>query len=324
MAILSYSQLSTFFQCPRKYWYSYIQRRIPLQLSAPLYRGRLWDAAVGLLWHSGKSAALEWLTLQRTEQNEQLIIKLRCAISSYHIAKFQLIERLAIQAPSISSQQQKATILVVHPYSGEELCQLLTVVDGLMDTSRGTMIFETKLTELDLSDSSGFWVRRSSFDLQTSVYFLAHPTATAVIIDAQRYSKHTTSKKDMDIAIRRNMVRSGHISSQDSKIQGHLESTYKTIGYLYGELLDAFESRMAIQYEDPSYHTMKVYPKTEINWEQAQSNCFAACSLLLQAIEYNLFPQSSNSCAMGQHVCEYHKVCSGREELGDCELYKDK
>jgi hypothetical protein len=308
-----------------KYWYTYYARRVPIKLATPLYRGKLWDNAVGLLWHSGAFVAQEYLEREITEHNEILIIKLIAAISYYNVRRGELSDRLGGRV-TLESQQQRKTINVVNPHDGQKVCELLTVTDTILSTDRGKVILETKLTESDISEGSGFWIRKPNFDLQTSIYFLAHPNIKEVVLDVTKIGKHAPAKEDITNAAKKKMVELGmmldHPSAPVHNVKSELESIKGNI--TERETIEQFEQRMLRHYEGGSQHVMKGYPKIDKHYRQAAENCFAACTLVMLANQYQLFPRNAGSCQLGQYRCAYYPVCNDGESIMNNEIYKDK
>ena len=157
---VSVSRIGVYQQCPRRFRYEYIDKRIPIRDTRPLVVGSAWHAALERYLEGGMPGAVEYLTSTAAELTEEETCKLCALLSRYRFDH----ERYAVVEPEHHFVTETGV-------PGFELQGYIDAV--LKDKITGhRVVMEHKTTGEAIHGYSPYR-KRLQVDLQVSAYMLA-------------------------------------------------------------------------------------------------------------------------------------------------------
>lgn len=285
MTVITYSALSTFQACPRRYHYQYKLGRVKLQDEIALQVGTAWHRAMEAYWAPGETdrtpAAIEMLRQCADYLDEAEVAKLLAMVETYHppVDDFEVVR---IEAPFEER--------IVNPETGRPMVG--TTVAGKIDClirrlRDGTMwVLEHKTTASEILGYGDYW-EALQIDAQIAIYVVA-TGASGAYYDVVRKPTIKLCGKDTDAeAFRRRCV--------------------------------------AQRAEEPaSWHQWREVVKSADDVAEAQLDLWQSAHTLSDCERMGRYPRQSRSCRGLFGRCPYIGVCVGTALIDDDTIFRTK
>jgi len=289
---LTSSSLSTFRDCPRRYYYAFELQRAPVSVSDAISFGSLFHKAMEAWWQNGMEASVELLKKMATENEIKpedaakisAILKFYDAPKDkYNILGIETTFETKIRNPKGGQSfygyrlQGKADVLLQHKDTGE------------------IWICDHKTTTKEIFGFGTYW-QILQIDGQMNNYCLSYG-ARGFIYDVVRRPTIKMCGKDEKEAKERG------ITTEDA-YQNRIES----------DIL-----------EEPSkYYQWREYTKTDDDMNEARLDLWQQVEMFHSCNKDGRFPRNCNSCVSFYGNCPYIPVCIGQASIDDDALYRTK
>lgn len=312
--IYSVSQVNLYKQCPKKYYYNYILKRIPVEKADSLQFGTAWDDISALAWpiniesligQETNKVASDYLKRNMDKLSQVDIIVLLTLFKHY---------KPEINYSSLYHQASKIVYINNRKF--------IVKCDTLIRLKNGeTVIREAKHTKLDIQGGSLYW-RNLELDAQIGIYCYGFEVNT-VLYDVVKRPTIRPSSVDTRAAFVRfhadNEFHSLTKKKQSEVIKDGLHLVTPE------QQRDCYQTRLEadiLENRDKYYQMRNVY-KTEKKTTVDLENISHWLYLMMLSIQENMWPMNEKSCA-NFSGCEYFDVCLGNKDIRDECLFVDK
>jgi len=314
MRRLSYSGISTFQRCPKRYAYRYIDRRVPIQTSDALTIGLFVHDALEAGWQyfaAGHRAIGDlrgrmeaWCFENASRLDSVDAYRVAAMLSNYDPPDLDRWEVLGTEVPFEIKVRNPATGWPMHSH------RLVGFVDCLLlDRETGERVVrEIKTTSDDLLGFGPYW-SRLAIDSQIGIYAQAF-RASRVIYDVLKKPRHRPSQADTKAA--RERIRAARMNDE-------LEPTEQDVLEQFG-----FRLRNMMAENPREWHSWREIVFDDQLKQQAQRDVYGSVQAIASAHRGNAFPRYSTACRGVYGVCKYLDVCTGRATLDDDSLFEEK
>jgi len=166
MLIVTHSSISSFRTCPRKYFFAYVLKYVPVIEALALSLGRALHLALEKWWLESKEAALAVLKKNAGSISETDTAKL-CAMLKHYAPPREHLHVVAVeQEYSTLVRAGKKTL------RGVRYC---CKIDGLLEDDNGPALLEHKSTSKSIIGFDRYW-QKLTVDSQMLWYMLASDT----------------------------------------------------------------------------------------------------------------------------------------------------
>lgn len=289
MRHVSYSELSTFQQCPRRHRYVYRDGRVPATTDEKLRFGDLMHQATAAWWTGGPEGATGKLLPLSGELGLVEAARAAAMLRAYRPPADQF-EVVGVEVPFEVPLRAAGRALY-----GIRLHGFADMV--LRERSTGRVIVrEYKTTTSTILGYGPYWARLA-IDAQVAIYHLAFQ-AYAVVYDVSRKPELRPSKDDRKAA------------GSDDELA----------------VIEAYRDRLfdLVDHEPEEWHQWRVQWKSEQDLGEAAADLEARLRMLRHAELRGLWPMSPGSCRGIYGVCPYLDVCAVRADLADDSRFADK
>lgn len=325
---LSYSSISTYQLCPRKYAYSYVERREGIGgRSRPLGFGSAFHAAQEALWGwSGEStdpgrlqgarkawadaAATEQLSFEDTLLGEVLLIG--------YAARWDDL-RLSFHGTPLVECKVELPVLRPDGTPDPELV-LVCVFDVVTyDADGSSVVVEHKTTKSDVSPGSAYWGRLDG-NLQASIYWLAAADhgrdVQCVLWDVIRAPLF--KRADATPLADREYYKRPPAGS------GFKPGDLKPGQRIADETADEFAERVMskVLAEPNAYFGRQELARSDDELDRVRMDLWAVGRQMVHAVRTGAFPRNLQSCNAFNTPCDYLPVCKGEASIDDPQLYR--
>lgn len=287
---LSPSQISVYRDCPRKYAHRYITGREPVREDHKLAFGRAWDTASGIWWEHGISEAVAWLVEQAGKIDPVDAAKIAALLKFYAPPRDQF---------EFVGNQVEATF---RP-SGVHDVQVLCISDSILrdKRSREIVVREAKTTSREIEGFGPYW-QRLQVDIQLGTYWHAFD-AGVIYYDVVRVPQIRCCGKDEAAA---------------KKEHGENPSE--------SQIIDAYQVRLEadIQENLDKYYQFRPIWKTDDDARASMEDTADEARRIKHSMRLQQWPRNSGSCITMYGTCPYLDVCSGRADINDPSLFRER
>ena len=322
---LSYSSISEFQLCPRKWYFNRIERRSRRGGNdRSLGFGTAFHAAQEVLWGSDGTAEEKLpAVLKRWQQaadEEQLSTEDRILGEVLLIGYSVRWDDFKLTHNMLPIVEERAVVPVLdlngNPDPDLELCIVLDVRTLTADGE--TIPVEHKTTTSPIDEGAPYWQRMDQ-SMQVSLYYMALSDAGHqvghVLLDAVRAPK---------------MER--HLATPVEKRQFYVKAgAWGKVGdpkpgtRIVDETPEEFVQRvqeMVLGNPGGYYARHKLY-RDEFELERTRADLWMQGKLMQYAVDNNLFPRNyPEACTKFNRECQYLPVCKGEVEITDERVYQ--
>lgn len=289
MRHVSYSELSTFQQCPRRHRYVYRDGRVPASTDEKLRFGTLMHDVTAAWWTGGPEGATGKLLPLASDLGLVEAARASAMLRAYRPPADQY-EVVGVEEPfSVPLRSAGRALYGVRLHGYADMI--------LRERSTGRVIVrEYKTTTSTILGYGPYWARLA-IDAQVAIYHMAF-RAYAVVYDVSRKPELRPSKEDRKAA------------GTDDELA----------------VIEAYRDRLfdLVDAEPEEWHQWRVQWKSEQDLREAAADLEDRLRMLQHAELRGLYPMSPGACRGIYGVCPYLEVCTGRIALGDDTYYADR
>lgn len=316
--IITYSSISTFQACPRKYQYRYIDCLVPKGRDDNLYFGGLIHECLDL-WYQGETFLdLCWLISHKCiERDENPHIK-----QMFHIARSMMAAYIELyESPDKRfnidvTEKQFENGRIVNPNTGycSKRFRFYGKVDGIVSVDGEYYLLEHK-TAASINDN---YIGRLWSDMQISLY--THYVRELLGIDVKGVLYNIMMKPTLKQVIGETV---------DQFEQRKLDAIEKSksgktsIKRKLPESDIEYEQRLAAWFKDGEKFISIPIIISDFQIKQTLDNLWYQKEHLLKCKRDNFYPQRLAECYTGQYrgQCAYAQLCESGNDTGMKELY---
>lgn len=319
---LSYSAISDYQTCPRKYYFRWVLQRSAIALAGrSLAFGRAFHEAQEAWWAGEGDGALRLIEAIKKwyEHADELTAEDRILGEVLLIGYAAYWSDEALRYQNIPLAERKVETPVLGP-DGQPVPEQtgVAVFDVVAYNAQGqTVIIEHKTTRSDVSPGTRYW-DRVELSLQADMYHLA-------AADLGRNVDHVLW----------DVVRVPDVSRLPAT-PVHLRETYQKSGpwgkkgdfkrnvRLEPETLDEFQARLTQTILDnpEAYYGRKPLYRDQAALDRARADIWAVGQQIENSLRTGAFPRNTDSCNKYGVQCQYLPVCSGAADINDERLYQ--
>lgn len=320
MIRLSYSAITEFQTCPRKYYYSSVLKRGARgSMGRALGFGLAFHEAQAVLWEGGddrldkararwsEAAAREALSFEDTLLGEVLLLGYSLRWDDF---------RLNYQGAPLVERRVTVPVLDLQGNPDPEL-ELVCVFDVVaMDMDGTTVPVEHKTTTSPIDPGAPYW-QRLEMNLQASIYYI-------VAGDAGRPVNHILW--DVIKAPRLERLLATPVERREFYTRppkGKSAGDPKPGTRLVDETADEFAARVMDQIlTDPAgYFQRQAIYRSEDEIARVRADIWMTGQSMLHSLRTGAYPRNLDSCQKFNRPCPYLPVCTGQTDIEDERVY---
>lgn len=321
MKVLTSSSLSSFRDCPRKHFYGYDLKRVPISEPAPLAFGKLAHSALEAWWKDGPEAAVAWLVEHAGEMEQVDAAKIAALLKHYDPPR----DRFKVLAVEENFEMKIESPVGGRSFYGYRLAGKVDVL--VEDKATGKpWIVDHKTTSSTILGFERYW-QGLQVDGQMANYCLAF-NAQGFIYDV---IKKPTIKLKESIAQTDPegnpifLLPGGELALK--KDGSHYKSCPKGAkAQKRPETVDEYQARIEASItEDPEpWYQWREHPKLEDDMHEARMDLWQQVEMYRACANDGRFPRNSNACVNRYGTCQYIRVCTDQASIEDDAVFRTK
>lgn len=301
---LSSSSLSVFRECPRKWQYTYVYRRVRTTDSPALSLGRAVHKAIEHLLNSGRDSMLSYLHDVSADIDEQQAAIVAAMLVHYRAPDLEILG--VEQDFEIPVVDQDGATMNGYTLQGR--------IDAVARDLDGCIwVVEHKTTTQEIQGYGPYW-RKLSVDHQIAFYCLAIG-AVGCVYDVLKKPTLRIKQGETEPEFER------RYAELVAKSKSGRSSARRKMPETIDEYLARCVEQLSSRYE---YYAQRMIYKTADDLREAQRDLWQQVSMLDFCLTRGMFPRNSGSCQGVYGYCEYLDVCTGCASLDDDEIFRGR
>ena len=306
LTTLTPSSLSTFRQCPRRYFYTYEAKRVALKVSDALSFGTLMHGALEKWWGANSAiggrmqASMGYIDQGTLEDEGDAPFKAAALMASYNPP---------VHSYGVTAIEKEFCEKIESPKGGR--CFRGYRISGKIDlvlVKNGDPWVADHKTHKGSIDPGGQYFGALEIDSQMGIYCLA-TGARGFVYDVIQKPGIKCCAKDEKAAQAHN----------DNLSEDHESSEEWTDKDAYFERL-----RETIQDDPSAYYQWVPYTLTDQDLHEAKERLWSSVDVFHYHRKRGLWEQRTEGCITRYGACPYLDVCCGRAMIDDDGRYRDK